>query len=402
VTRRLYYDDAYALEFRSRIVDHVELDDGARGVVLDATAFYPTSGGQMNDRGELGGVSVVDVIDQGSRIVHVVEGEAPAVGTEVEGRIDGVRRAHHRQQHTGQHVLSRVIEDGYGWPTLSSRLGETMNTLEIEAKKMSPDMIREIEDRTNRVVWSGRDVRVRYLEEGEAELQGLRKKVDRAGPVRVIEVEDVDRCACGGTHVANTSQIGLVSIVGSEKIRGGTRLLFLCGERAVYWRRERVEWLDRTARHLTTSMDLVHETVTRIQDETRERRKRMEKMARELVRVNAPRWRDSGEAVGALNVVLRILDSDEALAAAEAIHEVVAEGPTVAAFVVAEGRKRQVLLAANDELGLDCGALLRTVLENLGGRGGGQPGFARGGCAGTAPDAILDAIRAELGSDSDQ
>jgi alanyl-tRNA synthetase len=402
VTRRLYYDDAYALEFRSRVVEHVELDGGTCGIVLDETAFYPTSGGQMNDRGAIAQIPVVDVIDEGPRIVHVIEGEPPAVGSEVEGCIDGMRRAHHRQQHTGQHVLSRVIEDGYGWPTLSSRLGETMNTLEIEAKEMPPELIREIEDRTNRVVWSGRDVRVRYLEEAEAEREGLRKKVDRAGPMRVIEVDDVDRCACGGTHVANTSEIGLVSIVGSEKMRGGTRLLFLCGERAVHWRRERVEWLDRTARHLTTGMDMVHETVTRLQDEARERRKRMEKMSRELVRLNAPRWRESGEAIGTLNVVLRVLDPDEALAATEAIHEVVAEGPTVAAFVMKDGRKRQVLLAANDAAGLDCGALLRTVLENLGGRGGGQPGFARGGCAETAPEAILDAVRNELGSDSDQ
>ena len=154
---------------------------------------------------------------------------------------------------------------------------------------------------------------MRYLDEDEAAAAGLRKKVEREGPVRVVDVEGVDRCACGGTHVANTAEIGEVCIVGSEKMRGGTRLLFLCGARAHEWRRQRVEWLDRTARSLTTGMDLVPETVVRLQDEAKERKKRMEAMARERVRARARRWRQEAEDAVGWRLVLRVLDGDEAL-----------------------------------------------------------------------------------------
>jgi alanyl-tRNA synthetase len=401
VTQRLYYDDAYGLEFSATVVEVTSNDQGRPGVVLDKTLFYPTSGGQMHDTGTLGDLPVVDVLDEATRIVHVVEGDAPEPGVTLIGQIDGERRAHHRQQHTGQHVLSRVIEDHWGWPTISSRLGETMNTLEIEAKEVTSAMMREMEDRTNRILWEGRGVRVRYLEEDEAAEAGLRKKVEREGPVRVVEVEGIDRCACGGTHVASTAEIGLVAIVGLEKIRGGTRLLFLCGDRATRWRRERVDWLDETARQLTTGMDQVPETVLRLQDESRARKKRMEAMAKELVHARVPRWREGAEPVGSSQAVLRILDADEALAASEGIHAVVEDGGLFAAFVVEDGKKCQVLVAASDGVPVDCGKLLSGALAPLGGRGGGQASFARGGCQDVLAPEVIAAIRAALASDAD-
>lgn len=400
MTRRLYYDDAYGLEFSAKVVEVLTTSDGRRGVVLDATLFYPTSGGQMHDTGSIADVPVIDVIDETTRIVHVVDGEPPEVGTTVAGVVDGERRAHHRQQHTGQHVLSRVIEDHWGWPTLSSRLGETMNTLEIEAEGVSPELMREMEDRTNRILWEGHPVAVRYLEEDAAAAAGLRKKVEREGPVRVVEVDGIDRCPCGGTHVASTAEIGLVSILGAEKMRGGTRLLFLCGERAQHWRRQRVKWLDQTARQLTTGMDLVPETVARLQDEGRIRRKRMEAMARELVHARVARWRDEAEEVGTRRAVLRVLDDDESLAASEAAHAVVADDGIVAGLVLQDGPKCQVFLAASDDVDVDCGSLLKGALSSLGGRGGGQSGFARGGCPDADADAVLEALRAALRSDA--
>lgn len=402
MTRRLYYDDARRLEFSSAVVEIRELDGGRLGVVLEETCFYPTSGGQMHDLGELGGAAVVDVLDEDPQIVHVIEGPAPTVGAVLAGRVDGVRRAHHRQQHTGQHVLSRVLEDEHGWPTLSSRLGETTNTLEISADSLDTDLLARIEDRTNRLIWEGRPVRVHYLDESTAADAGLRRKVDREGPVRVIEVEGHDRCPCGGTHVANTAEIGLVALLGTEKIRGGTRIHFLCGERAVAWRRERVAWLDRTARQLTTGQELVPSTVAALQEEVAARRKRTESLAEALVRLRAAGWRDQAVSVGGVRVVLRALDADEALAAPAALHAVIASPGVFAVLVVAEAGKCQVLAGAHPGTGLDAAAILRDVLARFGGKGGGQPGFARGGCVGAAAESVLEAFATELGSEAEQ
>lgn len=401
MTRRLYYDDSSRLEFSSRVVEVRELGAGRCGIVLEETCFYPTSGGQMHDRGELAELEIEDVVDESTQIVHVVRGTPPGVGAVVQGRIDGERRFHHRQQHSGQHVLSRILEDHHGWPTLSSRLGESMNTLEIPAPDVGQALMDDVEDHTNRVIWEGRPVRVRYLDEEAAAEAGLRKKVERAGPLRVIEMEGLDRCACGGTHVDNTAQIGLVALVGAEKMRGGTRLLFLCGERAVHWRRTRVAWLDRTARQLTTGQDLVPSTVSRLQDEVRERKKRMEAMAIELVSARAASWREDSEKCGGLRAILRVLDGDEALAATAAIHAAVQSGPYFAAFVIEQPGKRQVLAAAGEASGLDAGDVLRRVLGHFGGKGGGQRGFARGGCGEVDSVALLEAFRNTLRSESE-
>lgn len=400
MTRRLYYDDSYRLEFRARLTEIVSCDGGRVGLVLDETLFYPTSGGQLHDHGTLGGLAIVDVIDEGERILHLVEGETPEIGSELDGIIDAERRAHHRQQHTGQHVLSRVIEDQYGWPTLSSRLGETVNTLEIAATGMPVDLLDAIEDRTNSTIWNDHPVYVRYLDDVDAEGEGLRKKIQRDGPVRVIDVEGVDRCACGGTHVGNTAEIGLVSILGSEKVRGGTRLHFLCGQRAARWRRDRVHWLDQTARQLTTGQDLVADTVKRLQEESRERKKRLESLSSELIAARVPAWRAEAVLVGTVNTVLRVLDDDEALAASEAIHLIVADVPLLAVFVVRDGPRFQVFVARGVDVTVDCGELLRDVLDQFGGRGGGNPGFARGGCSDVDPGRLLEAFRDLLGSDS--
>jgi len=400
LTRRLYYDDSYRLEFRARLTEVVPRDGGRVGLVLDETLFYPTSGGQLHDHGTLGGLVIIDVIDEGGRILHLVEGEIPVVGSQLAGIIDTDRRTHHRQQHTGQHVLSRIIEDQYGWPTLSSRLGETMNTLEIAATAMPVDLLDEIEDCTNRTIWKGHPVHVRYVDDVEAGEEGLRKKVRREGPVRVIDVEGVDRCACGGTHVRNTAEIGLVIITGSEKVSGGTRLHFLCGERAVRWRRERVHWLDRTARQLTTGQDLVANTVHRLQEENRARKKRLESLARSLVAARVPAWRAEAEHIGNVFAVLRVLDDDEALAASEAIHAIVVDTPLLAVLVVRDGSGCQVFAARGIDVTVDCGELVRDVLDRFDGRGGGKSGFARGGCGAVESGRLLGAFRDRLGSDA--
>jgi alanyl-tRNA synthetase len=402
VTRRLYYDDARRLEFSSTIVEVEPLGGDRFGVVLEETCFYPTSGGQLHDRGMLGDREVEDVLDEESRIVHVIRGGALRPGDAVQGQVDRERREHHRQQHSGQHVLSRLIENEYGWATLGSRLGESMNTLEIPAPVVDPARLEEIEDRTNRVLWEGRDVSVLYLEPEVAATAGLRAKTIREGLLRVIEVEGFDRCPCGGTHVDNTAEVGLVAITGTEKIRGGTRIQFLCGERAVRWRRERVAWLDRTARQLTTAHELVPSTVGRLQDETRERKKRMGDMASELVLSRARRWREQSEDFGELRAVLRVLDPDEALAATAAARAAVGERSDFAVLVIEDSGKRQVLTAADPASGLDAGAILRRAVARFGGRGGGRPEFARGGCSDVDSDELLGAFREELRSESER
>jgi alanyl-tRNA synthetase len=225
-TERLYYTDAYRAEFSARVVDSA--DEGRR-VYLDSSAFYPTSGGQPHDLGTLDGLAVVDVIDEDDRIAHVLA--KPITSTNVVGKVEWTRRFSHMQQHTGQHLLSAIFEDLFGMKTVSVHFGDEYSTLDLEADSLSSDQLRKAQRRANEIIAENRAVTVTF--EDAATAKGLRKAVDRAGTLRIISIEDLDRSACGGTHVRATGEIGCALLRGTERIRKTTRVQFVCGLRAV-------------------------------------------------------------------------------------------------------------------------------------------------------------------------
>src|SRR5579864_1150202 len=233
MSERLYYDDSYLREFHARVLDRSE--DG-RILYLDRTAFYPTSGGQPHDLGSIAGASVVDVLDEGERIAHRT---ASAVdSTEVDCRLDWARRFDHMQQHSGQHLLSAVFIEQFGIETCSFHLGEEISTLDLEVPSIAMEKVIAAERRANEAVWENRPIDVTY--EDAVSAADLRKPTGRAGTLRIVSIQGLDRIACGGTHVRLTGEIGPILIRRLEKIRNNVRVEFLCGMRAV--RRARADY----------------------------------------------------------------------------------------------------------------------------------------------------------------
>lgn len=236
MTDRLYYTDAHTLHFDARLV--ARADDG-RTAWLDRTAFYPTSGGQPHDTGTLAGVAVVDVVDEDDRIAHRLAAPlAAAVGDRVTGAIDAGRRRDHMQQHTGQHLLSAVFLETFGYATVSVHFGAETCTLDLAVPQLAPGAAAEAERRANALVAEDRPVSVTF--EDAATAEGLRRPSSRGGTLRIVTIDGVDRSACGGTHVATTGAIGPVLVRRVEKVKQGTRVEFACGARAVA--RSRAEW----------------------------------------------------------------------------------------------------------------------------------------------------------------
>ncbi len=233
MTERIYYTDPYATEFDATVLraDAVPDAPARRRVVLDRTAFYPTSGGQPFDTGTLGDVRVLEVEDaDDGEVVHLVEGD---VGSGVvHGRIDWERRFEHMQQHTGQHVLSAAFDRVLKVPTVSFHLGTASSTIDL-AREVSAAEIARAEREANRIVWEDRPVAIRFADAAEAATLGLRKESKREGVLRLVDVENFDVSACGGTHVARTGAIGVIAVAGAERFKGATRLEFLCGGRAL-------------------------------------------------------------------------------------------------------------------------------------------------------------------------
>src|SRR3984885_16058806 len=269
MTDRLYYQDSHLTEFRARAVD---VSPDRQRIYLDRTAFYPTSGGQPFDTGQLGGSKVIEVIDEGDRIAHVLSD--PLIDIEVDGRIDRGRRFDHMQQHTGQHLLSAVLVEMFDAPTVSFHLGAESSTIDI-ARALEPEQLREAERRANQIVFENRPVAISFQHSSED--LGLRKPTEREGEVRIISIQDLDRSACGGTHVRSTGEIGPILLRKLDKIRGNVRVEFLCGMRAVRRGRADYEALVQIARLFSAPLDdapaLVAAQLEKAQDSDRARRR---------------------------------------------------------------------------------------------------------------------------------
>ena len=371
MTERLYYTDAALLEFDATVA---AIADGGRRVYLDRTAFYPTSGGQPHDTGSVAGVPVIDVVDEGDRIAHVLAEPFPASGT-VTARIDAARRLDHMQQHTGQHLLSAVVADLAGAATVSVHFGADISTLEIDQEMLEPDVLRVVEARANAIVMEARPVIVSFAEPGAAEQ--LRKASSRSGRIRIITIEGVDRSACGGTHVATTAAIGPVLLRGSERMRKRTRLQFVCGGRALAAARHDFETISDVARALSAAPSdvpsLVRATATRLRALDAEVREMRDALARTQVRAMYDR---AAAGPDGIRRVVERLDAGRAetlranAAAAATLAQVVYIGT-----VASEGL---VAYATSADSGIDAGATLRHALASVGARGGGSPRMAQG------------------------
>ena len=370
MTERLYYTDSYLTEFRARVVERSP--DGAR-IYLDRTAFYPTSGGQPFDTGSIAGAPVVDVVDEGERIAHVL-GAAIDLD-EVSCRLNWERRFDHMQQHSGQHLLSAVMLDLFGMATRSVHFGASSSTLDLDASSLSADQVSAAELRANQVVFENRPVNVLFAD--SAEDLGLRKASDRAGVLRVITIEGLDRSACGGTHVRATGEIGPVLIRKLDKIRSAVRVEFLCGLRALRRARADFEALSKIAQVFSAPLDdapgLVSTQMEALKAAEKDRRRLDEelgvRMGRELYDTTAP------DSLGVRRVVKRLASG--ALDPLRAMAQSFCARPK-AVFIGAVERPPTLLLAASQDSGLDAGKLIKAALNETGGRGGGAARLAQG------------------------
>jgi alanyl-tRNA synthetase len=382
MTIRLYYTDAYRTAFTANVVDRS--DDGLR-VYLDETAFYPTSGGQPHDLGTLGGVSVVDVVDEEDRIAHVLASPLTGTSGPVEGAVDWVRRRDHMQQHTGQHLLSAVFEDLFGAKTVSVHFGPDYSTLDLDAESIARDGLVMAERRANEIVAEARPVTVTF--EDAASAAGLRKASERAGTLRIVSISDLDRSACGGTHVRSTAEIGVILLRSIEKVRKSTRVEFVCGERAVRRARHDYETLVGIASSLSASIDDAASLVSAQADRLKESDNARKKLEKELASYRVRERYDSAsaDANGVRTIVIRDASSiDELRALAQAAFTL----PKVV-VVGALNSPPSVLLASSEDSGVDSGKMLKEKLTAAGGRGGGSPRLAQG----SVPDsAALDSI----------
>lgn len=386
-TERLYYRDPYLTEFEAEVA---EVSADGRRVYLDRTAFYPASGGQPYDLGELGGRTVLEVVDEeDGRIAHVLAEPLEPAGV-LTGKINWARRYEHMQQHTGQHLLSAVLMDLFRFPTLSFHMGDEVSTIELGVKEISEAQMHGAELRANE--WARAAVAVKISFEDAAEAAGLRKQSERTGTLRIIEIEGVDKSACGGTHVRSLAETLPLQIRKVEKVRGNVRLEFVCGERAIRRARQDFKTLQEAARLTAVAIDKLPETIGALKERASEAEKERQRLVADLAQREGRE--EYAATVPSADGIRRAQWPVEQMTDATRLKALAYVTGSKALVLVVIKQPAGVLIACSTDAGVNAGATLKQTLAERGGRGGGSATLAQG----SVPDeACLRALAEQLG-----
>jgi alanyl-tRNA synthetase len=404
LTDRLYYHDSFLREFDATVVSCTP--DGSRWkVILNKTAFYPTSGGQPHDLGTLGDAQVVEVVDAPAapdaaspgdphHVVHYTTAEVPA--GPIHGQIDWSRRLDHMQQHTAQHLLSAAFIELFGFQTVSFHLGKEISTIDLAAPTVVPRQIEAAERRTNEIIFEDRPVVIRFGTVQELAEFGIRKKVDREGILRAIEIEGFDRQPCGGTHLARTGQAGLILLRKLERTREQTRIEFVAGYRALAAARGDFATLTQAATQLSCALADVPAGITKNNEDRRANTSAVKRLEERLASLEAQTLLQQHPEMpaGVRLIVARPADATPSYLALLAA-KLTAEKNVIA--LLASRESGHVVAARSPELTQDLGAILRESLKEFQGKGGGAKHFAQGALPdSTQTDAFLATAKSRL------
>jgi alanyl-tRNA synthetase len=396
LTKRLYYQDSYLKEFKAKVLRKLKIDNQP-AVVLDETAFYPTSGGQPYDKGFIQDIPVIEVVEEGDEIIHILKEELKEkINSEVVGKIDWKRRFDHMQQHLGQHILSGALMEIWGAETVSFHLGEEVCTLDIAKERLTEGEVKEAEECTNEIILKNRPVKC-YFVEGEEEIKrlNLRKIPEKTGKIRIIEVEDFDLSACGGTHCRAAGEVGLIKITKWEKRGEKTRLEFICGRRAwedYFWKNELIK---NISNKLTIKDSELGEAIDRMLVERKEIGKELKEYKEKLQEYEAKKMIDECSLRDdRIKVINKVFEEENFQEVRELIQKIInLDESVVVLFGVKKGGAK-ILFACSRALKYDMNGLTREAAKFIEGQGGGAPNFAQAG--GKKVEGIEDALNFAL------
>jgi len=395
MTDRLYYHDSFLCAFDAEV--RAVLAGPRPALLLDRSAFYPTSGGQPFDTGwiaigssaaPVGELRVVEVAesDDGT-IAHYVESSSGSAlpvaiepGTRVSGRIDAARRRDHIEQHSAQHILSAAFDRLFNMRTVSFHMGADYSSIDLDTPTLTIDQVESAEQLTNDVVLENRPVDIRFVTRADAATLGLRKDpAAEREQLRIIDIRDFDRSACGGTHVQHTGQIGCVLLRNTEKVRHGWRVEFVAGRRAVATARRDFGTLTETATLFSAALAEVPQQTRRALDEVRSLRKEREQLQQDLATLEAAAMLATAPGAAGHRVIVRAF-ADRGLNAIKLLAQsLTRHSPNVVALLAGTSPQASLVFAQSPGGPHDMRLLMKEAVTRLGGRGGGTKDIAQGG-----------------------
>jgi alanyl-tRNA synthetase len=400
MTDRLYYHDSFLYHFDAEVRSVIETPRPA--LVLDRTAFYPTSGGQIHDTGWLVAADpatklrVTEVADENEagEVVHYLEAPARGVqpGTRVYGEIDRARRRDHMQQHSAQHVLSAAFVRLFKMPTVSFHMAADYCSIDLDTPNLDKTQIESAERLANEIVLENRSVEIRFVTRDEAETLGLRKlPPSPLDQLRLIDIREFDLTACGGTHVASTGQIGGILLRKSEKVRHGFRVEFVAGQRAVATARRDFSTLTETAALFSSGIYDVPKQARKSLDEIKSLHKQLEQSQDELAAAQATALLAETPEKNGRKLIVRTFSGRD-LNSLKLLAQKLTRQSASVALLATDSPQPALVFAQSAGQPYDMGVLLKQAMSQLGGRGGGTKDLAQGGAP--KSDGLADVLAA--------
>lgn len=365
-TKKLYYEDVYTKEFTAKVL---ECREGKKGyeIILDQTAFYPEGGGQPCDLGTLNDVEVLEVHEKDGEIIHYTK-EAIEAGSDVTGKIDWDRRFDLMQQHSGEHMVSGLIHEAYGYDNVGFHMGSDTITIDLNGP-LDEAQLAEIERKTNQKIWEDTQIKIIYPTAEELEKIDYRSKKELTGQVRIVEFPGVDICACCGTHVTHTGEIGMVKLLSVEKFREGVRIEMICGKRVLDYLNMVNDQNHQISVKLSAKMDKTAQAVERLQEENFRLKGQVGQLVDDMCRKEAERYAGSGSVL----IFMDGMDADSVRKLADAVTQT-CQGCCAVFSGNADGSYKYAM----GEKDGDLRQFTKEMNAKLNGRGGGKPFFVQG------------------------
>lgn len=379
MTQRLYYDDAYTTRFTAEVAEHLTINNRS-ALILDKTYFYPTSGGQPFDTGKINDIPVIDVFsrEEDAAVVHVLERVAQP--TTVTAAVDWSRRFDHMQHHTGQHILTQAFVRVANTKTVGFHLSPDTVTIDVDTNNIPEQQIDAAEDLANQIVFENRPVKA-YLRDLDQQ-EGVRvRRLPRhllTEGLRVIEIEDFDATACGGTHVSRTGEIGVIKVLKEEKRGDKTRIEFRCGSRALLDYREKARVAYRLTSALNTRFSEVPDAISRMRDDFKNAQTELKAASNQLMDYEVNHLLSTANLQGDKTIIVAVFEGRDP-GQLRLLASRLASQPRTIALLGLMGGKSHLCFARSDDLHLNISQSLKEALTKLGGNGGGQPNLAQGG-----------------------
>lgn len=371
MTDKLFYKDSFTKSFHATVIS-CEPDGDRYQAVLDRTAFFPEGGGQYADTGKLGGVNVLDVQEKDDRVIHYIDGPL-TVGEEVYGEIDWKLRFSRMQQHTGEHVVTGIIHNKYGYDNVGFHVNDEICTLDMNGP-LTKEQLTEVETLANEAIYADVPVHVLYPTKEELETLEYRSKIEILGQVRIISIPGYDVCACCAPHLHSTGEIGMIKIVNTMKYKGGVRINIACGDRALSDYRKKEEAVKGIMVELSAKEELIAEAVKKMKEENQILKLKLENAQKDMLAFKAAAIEEGQQKVclfesdltgnGPRELMNMVLDRNVGICAVFCGND--------------EGGYRYVIGSRTE----NCREIGKKINEEFQGKGGGKPDMIQGSLKG--------------------